>query len=83
MMTLNSMNDTGSISQSDSRDEQGRYCGMIDTTGETEPTPDGKCGYCGPNCEHCKSFRVYGLNSDGVWACAADADYLTESPYYA
>lgn len=74
-MISSSTNDTGSTLRSDSRDPQGHYCGLIDATGELAITPDGKVGYCGPTCAHCTTFRVYGLNRDGVWACAADADY--------
>lgn len=58
----------------DSRDEKGRYCGLNESTGEMEPTPEGFIGYCGPNCECCKGFEVYALQN-GIWCCAADYEY--------
>lgn len=53
-------------------DEQGRFCGMIEKTKRMAPTPDGLTGYCGANCKHCSTFKVYVLDDEGVWACAAD-----------
>jgi hypothetical protein len=57
--------------ETDSRDENGKYCGLNEKTGEFEPSPPDLVGYCGPACEHCVSFPVYVLQND-VWVCAAD-----------
>lgn len=62
------------MAQINSRDEDGKYCGLVEATGEMAPTPEGKCGYCGPECDHCVKFPVYCLNSEGIWTCAADSD---------
>jgi hypothetical protein len=65
------------------RDEHGRFCGMVDADGSVAPTPEGKCGYCGPTCQHCLltdgRLPIYGLNADGVWACHADSDLMDQS----
>ena len=63
-------------SEIDSRDENGKYCGLVEATGEMAITPPDKCGYCGPDCSHCFKFRIYDLNSEGIWTCAADSDLV-------
>ena len=54
-------------------DENGKYCGLVEATGEMAVSPPDKVGYCGPNCKHCVNFPVYVLQ-DGIWVCAADYD---------
>lgn len=56
----------------DSRDENGKYCGLVEATGEMAETPEGLSGYCGPNCTHCNGTYV---EQDGIWCCAADYEY--------
>jgi hypothetical protein len=57
-----------------SRDADGHFCGQDAETGEMVTSPPDKCGYCGPECEHCFGHEVYAVQ-DGVWVCAADYEY--------
>lgn len=59
---------------SSSTDENGKYCGLNETTGEMEPAPEGLTGYCGSECSHCIGHEIYALQ-DGIWVCAADYEY--------
>lgn len=58
-----------------SRDANGKYCGLVEATGERAPAPIGKVGFCGPTCPHCATKPEYVLE-DGIWVCVADSSYV-------
>ncbi len=57
---------------SNSRDENGKYCGLNEATGQMESSPPELIGYCGPECDHCTKFPVYVLDNN-IWVCVADS----------